>query len=107
MPRFILLLRWTANGHQDIVHVPQRRRKAIDLAQNQFRCSVQSIHHNPGGPQGDVTWIIDAPDGNTAHSLAAAFDSFGYVTTVVTRAFTDAEYDTLIAGVAERLGGYT
>jgi uncharacterized protein with GYD domain len=69
MPTYMMQLRWTASGYQNITTAPQRRAAARTAAENN-NVSVIAIYDTLTGPD----WIVSGTDANVT-ALKAVFDN--------------------------------
>lgn len=98
MPTYLALHKRTREGAETIKDAPKRLEQAKDLASS-MECDIRDFFVTNG--QYDVAVLVEAPDALTAKQLAMAVTSEGTVTTEFQRAFTEDEYNDLIAGLPE------
>jgi uncharacterized protein with GYD domain len=94
MPTFALSLNWTDQGIRAIKDVPERVKRARELAQK-LHVDIQQIFLTTG--EHDVLLIAEAPDGENVAKFALALSSLGNVRTQTVRAWPDSEFMRLIS----------
>ena len=97
MPTYVNLLRFTDQGvrnHQDTVDRAEAYRESIERAGGRLLHQVWTMGDY------DVVVLFEAPDDETATSLALGVSSLGNVRTTTTRAFTAEE----MRGITQRGG---
>jgi uncharacterized protein with GYD domain len=96
MATFVILIRYTQQGVQNIKESPAR----LDAAKQAFKAmgaELKQWYLLMG--EYDALVIGEAPNDETAAKLALAIGAQGNVRTVTSRAFTEDEYRTIIAGL--------
>jgi uncharacterized protein with GYD domain len=96
MPTYIALLRWTPQGLQNVKQSPSR----LDAARKGFEAAglrFKDFYMVTG--QYDMVAILDAPDDVALAKAILALGAQGSVKTETCRAFTEAEYRQVIAGL--------
>ena len=96
MSTYIVLLRYTQQGVQNIKESPTR----LDAAKQAFQAlgaEVKAFYLVMG--QYDAVVVSEAPDDETMAKLALATGSLGNVRTETLRAFTEDEYRQIIAAL--------
>jgi len=96
MATYITLLRYTQQGIQNLSESPTR----LDAAKEGFRkmgAELKEYYATTG--QYDAVVISEAPDDETIAKLSLAIGKQGNVRTETLRAFTEAEYRGIIAGL--------
>ena len=96
MPTYILLVSWTHKGIENVKESPSR----LDAAKRAFQAvgaQLKEFYLVMG--QYDMVVIAEAPDDETAAKLALTIGSAGAIRTETLRAFTEAEYRTIVASL--------
>lgn len=96
MPTYVSLLRFTDQGIRNIKESPTR----LDAAKKAFQAQggeLKQVFLMMG--QYDMLLVGDAPNDETIGKIALALGSLGNVRSESCRAFTEAEYRKLIAGL--------
>ncbi len=96
MPTYIVLARYTQEGMQNIKESPSRL-GAVKQVFESMGAKVKDFYLVTG--EYDAIMIAEAPDDETVAKLALTVGSTGAVRTVTVRAFTEAEYRKIIAGL--------
>ena len=97
MPTYIALLKWTAQGLQNIKQSPSR----LDAARKGFEAAgvkMKDFYMVTG--QYDMVAILEAPDDTALAKGILSSTSQGSITTETCRAFTEDEYRRIIGGLA-------
>lgn len=96
MATYIMLFSFTQKGIEYIKESPAR----VKAAKNLFRdlgAEVKAFYMVLG--QYDTVFIVEAPDDETVAKAALAIGSLGNVRTETLRAFTEDEYQKIIAAL--------
>jgi len=96
MATYISLMRFTQQGIENIKESPAR----LDRAKGAFRAAgaeIKEFYLVTG--RYDAVVVSEAPDDETVAKLALAIGSAGAVRTETLRAFPEAEYRKIIAGL--------
>jgi uncharacterized protein with GYD domain len=96
MATYIMLVRFTAKGIENIKDSPNR----LDAAKQAFAAAgaeFKDFYLTMG--RYDVVAVGEAPDDETAAKLALALGSAGAIRTETLRAFTEDEYRGIIAAL--------
>ena len=96
MPTYIVLARFTQEGIENIKESPSR----LDAAKQVFEsmgAKIKEFYLVTG--EYDAIMIGEVPDDETVAKLALTIGSTGAVRSVTLRAFTEAEYRKIIAGL--------
>ena len=96
MPTYVVLLRYTSQGMSTIKDSPRRldaAKAAVKAAGGEFKAYYLTLGRF------DEVAIIEAPDDATFTKLMIAVAAQGNVQTETLRAFTEAEYRAIIAGL--------
>ena len=96
MPTYITLLRWTQKGAEKVKESPHR----LDAAKTAFQAAglqLKEFYMVMG--QYDMVTVTEAPDDATCAKATLALASQGHVTTETLKAFTEAEYRKIVAGL--------
>jgi uncharacterized protein with GYD domain len=96
MPTYIMLVRFTAKGIEDIKDSPDR----LEVAKQAFRAAgaeLTQFYLTMG--RYDIVAVGEAPDDTTAAKLALTLGSAGAIRTETLRAFTEDEYRGIIAAL--------
>jgi uncharacterized protein with GYD domain len=96
MATYIMLVRYTAKGIENIKDSPNR----LDVAKHAFAAAgaeFKDFYLTMG--RYDVVAIGEAPDDETAARLALSLGSAGAIRTETLRAFTEDEYRGIIAAL--------
>ena len=96
MATYIMLVRYTQKGIEDIKESPARR----DRSKEAFKAvgaEVKEVYLVLG--QYDIVVVAEAPDDETIAKAALSIGSVGASRTETLRAFTEAEYRKIIAAL--------
>ncbi|WP_423068109.1 GYD domain-containing protein [Devosia sp. CN2-171] len=96
MSKYILLLNWTEQGVKNIKESANRYDAAKELAKKSG-CTMESIHMTFGAY--DLVVMLDAPNDEAAAIFNLRVTSGGAVRGTTLKAFPEAEYRKIIAGV--------
>lgn len=96
MPTYISLLSFTQEGIQNVKESPSRL-DAVKKIFESMGAKIKEFYLVTG--EYDAIVIAEVPDDETAAKLALTVGSTGAVRTVTLRAFTEAEYRKIIAGL--------
>ena len=96
MSKYILLLNWTEQGVKTVKESAARYDAAKDAAKS-AGCTLESIHMT-FGPY-DLVCVLDAPNDEAAATFNLRVTSGGSVRGLTLKAFPEAEYRRIIAGV--------
>jgi len=96
MPTYIILVRYTQQGMQNIKDSPAR----LDAAKKAFQAmGAQLKQWFLVMGQYDAVVVSEAPDDETVAKLALVIGSLGNVHTETLRAFTEEEYRKIVAAL--------
>ena len=98
MPTFVCTLSWTDHGIRHIKDAPKRRHSARLLAEN-LGITIKDIYVTCGGT--DLLVIFTAHDDETAAKFALVAGSAGNTRSSTCRAFTEKEFDKILADLPE------
>ena len=96
MPTYVTLLRWTGQGLQNVKESPSR----LDAARKAFEAAgvnMKDFYMVTG--RYDFVMISEAPDDTAMARATLSVAGRGTVQTETLRAFTEAEYRKIIAGL--------
>ncbi len=96
MATYIILVRWTEKGIENVKDSPNR----LDAAKKVFQAAgaeLKEFYLVQG--RYDIVVVSEAPDDETASRVALAIGSRGAVRTETLRAFTEDEYRKIIAAL--------
>lgn len=96
MPTYIVLFKWTPQGLKDIKQSPSR----LDAGRKAFEHTglcIKDFYMVTG--QYDCIAVAEAPDDTTLAKAILSITSQGSITTETCRAFTEAEYREIVAGL--------
>jgi uncharacterized protein with GYD domain len=96
MARYIALANWTEQGVKSIKESPSRVDAARALAKK-HGCTMGDFYMTIGAT--DMMVVIDAPDDEAMAKFALSLAMGGNVRTTTMKAFTEAEYRKVIAGL--------
>ncbi len=96
MPTYIVLARFTQEGIQNIKQSPSRL-DAVKQIFESMGAKIKDFYLVTG--EYDMVLIGEVPDDETVAKLALTVGSTGAVRSVTLRAFTEAEYRKIIAGL--------
>ncbi len=96
MATYIMLLRFTQQGIQNIKESPARVEAAKKLCQS-MGAEMKASYLVMG--QYDAVLVVEAPDDETIAKIGLAGGSLGNVRTETLRAFTEHEYRQIIAAL--------
>jgi uncharacterized protein with GYD domain len=96
MPTFILSLSWTEQGIRAVKDWPKRGKAARDLAK---KAGVEMKHVYVTSGETDLLVIAEAVSGDHVAKFAVALSALGNVRTRTASAWTEAEFEKLIAGL--------
>lgn len=97
MPMYITLLNWTEQGIQTIKESPVRLEKAkaaVKAAGGEMKAFYMTLG------QHDMVAVIEAPNDQAYAKTVLAIGSHGAVRTQTLRAFTEGEYQQIVAGLS-------
>jgi uncharacterized protein with GYD domain len=94
MATFILTIDWTDQGIRNVRDAPKRSEAARELA-NKVGVEIKQVYLTSG--EHDILVIAEAPLGDHVTKFALALGSLGNVRTCTSRAWTEAEWTTLIS----------
>ncbi len=94
MPTYLMLLRYTQTGIQNIKESPSRLDAARQLASS-LGAEIKAVYLTMG--RYDLAVIFDAPDDETVAKFALALGSRGAVSTETLRAFPEDDYRKIIS----------
>jgi uncharacterized protein with GYD domain len=97
MPTYIAMLKWTAQGLQNLKQSPSR----LDAARKSFEAGgvkMKDFYMVTG--KHDMIAIIEAPDDAALAKALLSTASQGGVTSETCRAFTEQEYRQIIGGLS-------
>ena len=94
MPTYLMLLRYTQTGIQNIKESPSRLDAARQLASS-LGAEIKAVYLTMG--RYDLAVIFDAPDDETVAKFALAIGSRGSVSTETLRAFPEDDYRKIIS----------
>ena len=97
MPTFALSLSWTDQGIRSVKDWPKRGKAARDLARR-VGVEIKQVYVTSG--ESDVLTIVEAANGDNVAKFAIALSALGNVRTRTARAWTEAEFEKLIAEVS-------
>jgi uncharacterized protein with GYD domain len=96
MPTYVTFFHLTQKGIETVKRAPERI-EAAKRAYEAMGAKVKGFYLLLG--RYDAVVISEAPDDETAARLALSISSMGYVRSETMRAFSEAEYRDLIAGL--------
>ncbi len=97
MATYVILVNWTQKGIENVKESPKR----LEAAKAAFKAAggeIKEFYLTMG--RYDMVVLAEGPDDETAAKLALAIGSTGSIRTETLRAFPEAEYRQLIAGLA-------
>jgi uncharacterized protein with GYD domain len=97
MPTYIAMLKWTAQGLQDVKNSPSR----LDAARKGFEAAgvrMKDFYMVTG--RHDMVAILEAPDDAALARALLGAASQGRITSETCRAFTENEYRQILSGLA-------
>jgi uncharacterized protein with GYD domain len=96
VPRYVALVNWTDQGIRNVKDSPKRANDFVAMAKN-MGCTVQQLLFTMG-PY-DIVTIFEAPDAQTATSVALAVSKLGNVRTLSMPAYTPDEMGSILGKV--------
>jgi uncharacterized protein with GYD domain len=96
MPTYIAMLKWTAQGLQNVKQSPSR----LDAARKSFESAgvkMKDFYMVTG--KHDMIAVVEAPDDIALAKALLSVASSGSITTETCRAFTETEYRQIINGL--------
>ena len=96
MPTYVALLRYTQKGMETVKDSPTRREAARKLFAS-VGATLKHVYVTMG--RYDAVAIAEAPDDETMARLALTGGSQGFIHTQTLRAFTEDEYNKIIASL--------
>ena len=93
MPTYLMLLRYTQSGIQNVKDSPSRLDAARQLARS-MGGDIKTIYLTMG--RYDIVAIIEAPDDDVAAKFAVMTGMQGNVSTETMRALNEGEFDRLL-----------
>ena len=97
MATYITLANYTDQGIRAIKEAPSRVDAAKEVAKS-FGGELKEFYLTMGAY--DIVSISEAPDDETAAKIALTLGSAGNVRTITLRAFTEAEFGEIVAGIS-------
>ena len=97
MASFVVLANFTEQGARNVKEIPQRRQRALELAQR-MGVNVTNRYLTMGAY--DLVLTLEAPDDETATRFVLSLTSAGNLRTTTLRAYTEEEGDRILAGLA-------
>jgi uncharacterized protein with GYD domain len=94
MPMFILSLNWTDQGIRGVKDAPKRAQAARDLGKK-VGVEIKQIYLTSG--ESDLLVIVDAQSGEAVAKFAMALGGAGNVRSKTARAWTEAEFQKMLA----------
>ena len=94
MPLFIMSLNWTEQGISTIREWPKRSQGARELAK---KCGVEIKQVFLTSGDSDLVIIMETPSGDNVAKFALAISAQGNVRTRTARAWSEAEFQKLLA----------
>jgi uncharacterized protein with GYD domain len=94
MPTYLMLLRYTQSGIQNVKDSPSRLDAARQLARS-MGGDIKTMYLTMG--RYDIAAVVEAPDATTIAKIALAIGSRGSVSTETLRAFPEDEYRRIIS----------
>lgn len=94
MPTYLILFKYTQKGAAAIKESPKRVEQAMEIAKK-LGGAVKSFYLLMG--QFDTTFLVEAPDDETATKISMAISSLGDVSTQTIRGFTLDEFKKMIS----------
>ena len=96
MPTFILSLNWTDQGIRSVKDSPKRAKAARDLAKK-VGVEIKQVYLTSG--DSDLLLILETASGDNVAKFALALGAQGNVRSRTARAWSEAEYQKLIASL--------
>lgn len=96
MATYVVLIEYTDKGIQTIKESPARFAHSEEAARA-FGCEVKAFYLTMGAH--DIVEIIEAPDDQSMAKLVLAVASGGNVRTTTMRAFTEAEFNSIVGAL--------
>ncbi len=96
MPSYLLLLRFTEQGIRHVKDIPQRReayKQAVARVGGRVVCWYLTLGEY------DIATVAEFPDDAAAAQALLALGALGNVRTTTLKAFSEAEFDQLVAGL--------
>jgi uncharacterized protein with GYD domain len=97
MAAFIVLANFTDQGARNVKEVPQRRQRALELAQR-MGVTVTGRFLTMGAY--DLVLTLEAPDDLAVTKFVLSLGAAGNLRTTTLRAYNDQEMDQIAAGLA-------
>lgn len=94
MPTFLVSLSWTDQGVRSLKDAPKRAQAGRELAKK-MGAEIKQIYLTTG--EADLLAVVEAPNGESVAKLALALSAQGNVRTRISRAWTEPEFQKLIA----------
>ena len=94
MLTFIMSLNWTEQGIRSVKDSPKRGAAARELAK---KCGVEIKQVYLTSGDADLVIIVDAPNGDSVAKFAMAIGAQGNVRSRTARAWSEAEFQKLVA----------
>jgi len=96
MATYLLLCNWTDQGIRNIKEAPQRRQRAMELAQ-QCGCEIKAVFQTMG-PY-DLAVRVEAPDDESIARLALSIGAQGNLRTLTMKAFPAEDFERIIGAL--------
>ncbi len=97
MAKYVLLLRFTQQGAQNIKDGPSRLEAAKETLQG-LGAELQDFYLTLG--ECDAVVVVEAPDDKTLAKASLAISSLGNVRIETLRAFTEEEYGEIVGAIS-------
>jgi uncharacterized protein with GYD domain len=94
MPMFIITLNWTEQGIRNVKESPKRVDAARQLGKK-MGVELKELYLTSG--ESDLLAIVDAQTGDAVAKFAMAIGALGNVRSKTVRAWTEAEFQKLVA----------
>ena len=92
--QFIMSLNWTEQGIRNVKESPRRARAARELA-SQVGVEIKQVYLTSG--DNDLVLLLETPNGDNAAKFALALGALGNVRTKTARAWSETEFQKLVA----------
>ena len=96
MATYLLLCNWTDQGVRNLKEAPQRRQRAVEMAQR-FGCEIKGVFLTMG-PY-DLVLRVEAPDNEAIARMLLSIGTQGNLRTTTMKAFPAEDFERLLGAL--------